>query len=306
MNGDSSIKRVAATVGTFDGVHLGHRLVLDTLRLAAEERDLTPIAITFDAHPLSVIAPDRTPPAIMSPQRKLQELQRLGFATHVLDFTPSTARLSAADWMRNLHAYHAIDAIIIGYDNTFGHDGRSLSPDNYIRLGEEIGLEVIIAPRLEGVSSSAIRRLIAAGNIKEADAMLGQPFILDGVVEEGDRIGRKIGFPTANLRLNHAEGRLLPAFGVYAAEVMMPDGSVMNGVSNIGLRPSVSDIAATPYPRIETHIPGYNGKDFYGQPLEVRLLDFIRPEKKFDSLEDLKKQLQLDCLSLNPDYHKSI
>ncbi len=294
----SSVKRYAATVGTFDGLHRGHRLVLDTLRRAAEERGLTPMAITFDAHPLSVIAPDRTPPAIMSTERKLEELQRLGFVTRILDFTPATARLSAADWMRNLHAFQSVDCIVIGYDNTFGHDGRSLSPDDYIRLGREIGLDVIIAPQLEGISSSAIRRLIADGKIKEANAMLGKPFTLDGIVEEGDRIGRTIGFPTANLRLNSAEDRLLPRFGVYASEVTMPDGTLLPGVTNIGMRPSVKDIAATPLPRIETYIPDYTGPDFYGQPLQVRLLDFIRPEKKFDSLEELKNQLELDCLKV--------
>lgn len=304
MNGDSYIKRFAATVGTFDGLHLGHRKVLDSLRQAARERDLIPMAITFDAHPLAVIAPDRTPPAIMSTKKKLEELRRMGFATHILDFTPATARMAAADWMQNLHSYHAIDCIVIGYDNTFGHDGRSLSPDDYIRIGEEIGLDVIIAPQLEGISSSAIRRLIADGDIKEANAMLGQPFILDGIVEAGDRIGRTIGFPTANLRLNFPEGRILPRFGVYTSEVTMPDGSRLQGVTNIGIRPSVSDLAATPHPRIETHLPGYNGPDFYDRPIEVRLLDFIRPEQKFDSIEELKDRLRIDCLNLNPDHTK--
>lgn len=287
-------KRFAATVGTFDGVHLGHRRVLETLRKAARERGLTPLAITFDRHPLAVIAPDRIPATIMSTRRKLSRIHSLQVATHILDFTPATARLSASDWLRNLHERHGVDCIVIGYDNTFGHDGRSLSPDDYIRLGAENGMDVIVASELEGISSSAVRRLIAQGKIEEVNLMLGQPFTLDGVVEEGDHIGRTIGVPTANLRLDPPGKRALPPFGVYASEVKLPDGRRLPGVTNIGVRPSVRNIADTPATRIETYIIGYDGPELYGMPLEVSLLSFMRPEQKFSGLDALKAQLEAD------------
>lgn len=287
-------KRFAATVGTFDGVHLGHRRVLDTLKKAAAERDLSPLAITFDQHPLALIDPDRTPPAIMSTELKTRRINEEGVNTFILDFTPSTARESAADWMQNLHERHGVDCIVIGYDNTFGHDGRSISPDGYIALGKEMGIDVIVADEIEGISSSAIRRLIAAGKIEEANSMLGQPFTLDGVVEVGDRIGRTLGVPTANLRLKGADQRVLPPFGVYASEVVLPDGRRLAGVTNIGIRPSVSEIADTPTPRIETHILDYDGPELYGEPLLVSLLKYMRPEQKFSGLEALKERLESD------------
>lgn len=285
--------RFAATVGTFDGVHLGHRLVLNTLREEAAVRGLTPMAITFDAHPLTVIAPERTPKAIMSTHRKIQFLKNEGMAVHLLDFTPATARLSTADWMRDLHDYRRVDCIVIGFDNTFGHDGRSLSVDDYIRLGREIGIDVIVAPQMEGISSSAIRRAIAEGDIEAADRMLGATFTLDGTVEEGDRIGRTLGVPTANMRLNPPSGRILPPFGVYASQTLLPGGRQLPSVTNIGLRPTLDGTVTTPRPRIETHILEFDG-NLYGEPIEVALLHFMRPEEKFSDLESLRRRLLED------------
>lgn len=295
-------KKFAATVGTFDGVHRGHLKVLETLRQVAAAEGLTPLAITFESHPLRVIAPERTPHAIMSTAKKIELLRKEGVATHIIDFSPSTACLSAAEWMRRLHDLHGVECIVIGYDNTFGHDGRFLTSEDYLRIGGEIGVKVFVAPELEGISSSAIRRLIKEGKIEEANAMLGRNFILDGIVEEGDRIGRKIGFPTANLHLFPPDHRLLPPFGVYASEVLLPEGRRLPGVTNIGMRPSVSDIADTPRPRIETHILGYSGESLYGKPLEVELLSFIRPEQKFPGIDALKAQLAKD-ISSRTYYH---
>lgn len=290
----NNLKRFAATVGTFDGVHLGHLRVLDTLREAAAKRGLEPLAITFADHPLAVIAPGRRPAAIMSSAQKLALLKEQDVSIHILDFTPAKAALSAAEWLSSLHEHHNIDCIVIGYDNTFGHDGRTLSADDYVRLGESLGIEVVAATELEGISSSAIRRAIAAGNIGEVNRMLGRTFTLEGTIEEGDHIGRTIGFPTANLRLDPPLHRAVPPFGVYASTVTLPDGRRLPGVTNIGLRPSVSDIAETPKPRIETYIIGYHGQDLYGQRLAVGLLKFMRPERRFPSLEALKNQLGRD------------
>ncbi|MDE5843666.1 MAG: riboflavin biosynthesis protein RibF [Muribaculaceae bacterium] len=287
-------ERYAVTIGTFDGLHRGHLRVLDTLNDEAARRGLTPMVITFDAHPLSVIAPERTPAAILSTLYKLAGIRRHGMKIHLLDFTPATARQSASDWIRSLHDYHDVDLIVIGYDNTFGHDGRSLSQDDYIRIGAEAGVEIIIADRVEGISSTAIRRHIAAGHIEKGTELLGHPFTLDGRVEEGDHIGRSLGVPTANIRPALPANRLIPPFGVYASRTRLSDGSVYPSVTNIGLRPTVRDLAATPTPRIETHLIGYDGPDLYGSRIEVELLSRMRDEEKFSSIDALKERLHQD------------
>lgn len=283
--------RRAATIGTFEGVHRGHLCVLHTLRNAAAERGMRPMAITFGDHPLSVIAPDRAPGALMSTRRKLALLRREGTTPHLLNFTPSTARLSTAEWMRHLHEIYNVDCIVIGFDNTFGHDGRSLSPDDYIRLGKEMEIEIIIAPKVAGISSSAIRHDIEAGKIEDANKMLAYPYTLDGIVIKGDQIGRTIGFPTANLQLLPPTDRVLPPYGAYASETLLPDGRLKQSVTNIGIRPSIEK--GKTELRIETYILDFD-EDIYGKEIEVRLLKFLRPEKKFDSLEALKKQLEED------------
>lgn len=287
-------ERYAVTIGTFDGLHRGHLEVLNLLKEEGGRRGLSPMVITFDAHPLSVVAPERTPPAILSTLSKLSAMRGEGLKIHLLDFTPATARQSTADWMRSLHDYHHVDLIVLGYDNTFGHDGRSLSQADYIRLGREAGVEVVIAPQVEGVSSSEIRRLISEGDLEKGAALLGHPFTLDGRVEEGDHIGRSLGVPTANMRPALPVNRLLPPFGVYASLTRLADGSEYPSVTNIGLRPTVRDLAATPTPRIETHLIGYNGPDLYGQRIEVQILRRMRDEEKFSSLEALKERLRKD------------
>lgn len=285
-------KRFAATVGTFDGVHRGHLCVIATLREAASERHLSPIAITFDAHPLSVIAPERVPGAIMSTRSKLAAITAEGVIPQILKFTPSTARQSTAEWMHYLHDSMNVDCIVIGYDNTFGHDGRSLSPDDYIRLGKESGIEVIVAPQIPGISSTAIRRAIAEGRMEDANEMLSAPFSIDGRVVEGDKIGRTIGVPTANLLPSPPEERAIPPFGVYATETLLPDGRILPSVTNIGVRPSIKGSNPNT-PTIETHILGFDG-NLYGKEITVRFLRFMRPEQKFPSLEALKAQLLKD------------
>lgn len=285
-------KRFAATIGTFDGVHRGHLCVLDTLRDAAAERGLSPIAITFDSHPLCVIAPERVPGAIMSTRSKLAAITAEGVIPQILHFTPSTARQSTYEWMHYLHDSMNVDCIIIGYDNTFGHDGRSLSPDDYIRMGKEIGIDVIVAPQIPGISSSAIRRAIAEGRIEDANNMLSAPFSIDGKVVEGDKIGRTIGVPTANLLPSSPEERAIPPFGVYATETLLPDGRILPSVTNIGVRPSIKG-SNSKTPTIETHILNFN-EDLYGKDITVRFLRFMRPEQKFPSLDALKAQLLKD------------
>ncbi len=278
----------AATVGTFDGVHLGHRLVLDTLREEALRDGLEPIAITFDRHPLSLIAPERAPGYLLDTDAKRRLLDAEGVTPVVMPFNEQMRRQTAYEWMRRLHDRMGVRVLVVGYDNTFGSDGLSLDIGDYQSLGEVVGIRVVEAPVLAGVSSSAVRKAVASGEIERANEMLGRPYRLEGTVKGGNHLGSKIGFPTANLPV--PEGQIIPAEGVYAAEATLPDGQRRRAAVNIGRRPTIGDLRA---PIIEAHILDYDG-DLYGEHLALDLIGRIRGEQKFDSVEDLQRQLDRD------------
>ena len=283
-----------ATVGTFDGMHRGHMAVTDTLLKGGAALGLLPLAISFPDHPLMVIAPERAPRLIMPPGEKVAILDGLGIETSLLDFTPELCRLSASDWLRLLRDNHQVAAIVLGYDNTFGSDGRHLRREDYYRIAAELGLTCIEAQEIPGCSSSAIRKAIIDGNIPAANSLLGHPFELLGHIVEGNRIGRTIGFPTANLRPANPSRQLLPPPGVYAARAILPDGLGYPAVANIGFRPTIDERLREADPRIEAHILGFNA-DIYGSPLRLQLLQLLRPEQKFPSLEFLKTQIARDA-----------
>ncbi len=282
-------QRYAATVGTFDGVHRGHTEVLDTLGFEAVIRGLKPIAITFDRHPLSIIAPERTPGMLTS--RKERDLLIRSHHTEPLEipFTPQLAAMTAREWIQHLHDEYKVDLLVIGYDNTFGHDGRKLSHADYVRIGKEVGIEVIEAPCLPGISSSVIRRAVAAGHITEAADMLGRPFALEGTVGTGQQVGRTIGFPTANVI--PAKSMIIPAGGVYAARAFIPSNPTpVAAMVNIGRRPTISDSLGV---TIEANLIDWEG-DLYGRQLRLEFLQRLRDERRFDSLDSLAEQLQKD------------
>lgn len=287
MSQDKSRLKIA-TVGTFDGVHRGHRLVLKTLREEAAREGLEPVVITFDRHPLAVIAPERVPGALSSAEEKARMISEEGVGVHVVPFTEQVRRLTAYEWMRRLHDRLGVKTLIVGYDNTFGSDGLTMTLSDYQSLGEVIGMRVMEAPILDGVSSSAIRKAVKNGNIARANELLGRPYRFEGEVRAGNRLGSKIGFPTANLL--PPRGRQLPAEGVYAALATLPDGSQYPAAVNIGKRPTIGDLAS---PIVEAHIIGYEG-DLYGDSLVLDLIDRVRGEVKFDSVEDLRGQLERD------------
>lgn len=287
MNTDTI--RHAATVGTFDGVHRGHAEVLDTLGFEALIRGLQPIAVTFDRHPLSVIAPERAP-GMLTARSERDLLIRSHRVTPVeIPFTPQLAAMTAAEWMKRLHDEYNTDLLVIGYDNTFGHDGRSLSHADYLRIGEKTGIEIIEAPCLPGISSSAIRRAIAGGSVDEAADMLGRPFALEGTVGTGQQVGRTIGFPTANV-VPEPE-MAVPGGGVYAARAYIPGlKTPVAAMVNIGRRPTIADSLAT---TIEANLIDWSG-DLYGQKLRLEFLQRLRDERRFDSLDSLAERLRQD------------
>lgn len=293
--------RKVATVGTFDGLHRGHRRVLDLLKAVARERGLTPMVVCFDRHPLETIAPERAPLLVQSPSERTNMLYREGLNLLTLEFTPELASLTAGEWLRKMHDEQGVEALVVGYDNTFGCDGVKMNLSDYRRLGRETGVEVIEAPYEPHASSSAVRRLVREGAIEEANGILGRPFTVAGEVVDGKHLGASMGFPTANVRPSYRA--LMPKRGVYEVEVELPAGntslqtpgsSAVKGIANIGIQPTLG----TGEPeRLEVHIPGFEG-NLYGSRLKVRFLRRIRDERKFDTVEQLKTQIEEDIRNI--------
>lgn len=279
------------TTGTFDGVHKGHRKVLDFMKERGAALGLSPAVVTFDRHPLEVISPERAPKLLMSPDDRDAALSSLGVEVVRLAFDESLRRLTAAQWLRRMHRA-GVEEVVVGYDNTFGCDGRSLRMEDYFRLGRAEGIAVEEAPLLPGLSSTLVRDALAQGRVEDAARMLGRPYVLTGTVVHGRHLGHKLGFPTANVDCG---SRLaIPAPGVYAADVVLPYGSLRKAVVNIGTRPTVdngSDIS------VEAHIPGFSG-DLYGKTVSLRFLRRLRDEHRFGSLDELQAAIRADIEAL--------
>lgn len=280
--------RVAA-IGTFDGVHTGHRSVLKVLTDYAKEHDLDPVAITFETHPLKIIDPSRIPSELTPLWKKRNLLLEVGVTPMVLKFDETMRDTTARDWMRFLKTHHNVKALVIGYDNTFGKDGINLSLDDYRKIGKEEGVEILTAEEIKGVSSSAIRKAVKAGEIEKAHRMLGRPYSITSQVVRGNGLGHTLGFPTANIDLPN-DGAI-PKPGVYAGIVKtLEDGVKHPAMINIGKRPTVmrgNDVV------IEAHVINWEG-NLYGKDITVRFLKRLRDEQKFDSIEALKQQLRKD------------
>ena len=299
------------TTGFFDGVHLGHRHVLSAVVSAARERGEEAIVVTFWPHPRTVLQQDARELRLLT---TLEEKKELLLAAgidrvEVLPFTRSFAALSAAEYITLLHDRFHASLIVMGYDNRIGNDKKTASeicaPQAVASrpLPECVVLRTTQwAPpsyKAEGghgpadhtspapVSSTQIRKALEEGKIEEANGMLGYRYGLYGVVVAGNRMGRTIGFPTANMQL-YEPLKLVPANGAYVVEVEVL-GKKFTGMCNIGLRPTVDGKTRT----IETHILDFD-EDIYGLPLHIRFVRRLRDERKFPSLDALKRQLELD------------
>ena len=232
-------RRRITTIGSFDGIHCGHRLVVDMLLSTAQERGLTPSVFAFAQHPLEIIDPSRTPPKLMTFERQQATFKALGLEVFPIYFTAEMRRMTSSEYMRMLHADYDVDVLVIGFDNRFGSD-RESTIDDYRKAAAEIGIEVIQAPQMPDISSTIIRNLISNGDIEQANHKLGYHYPLTGIVEHGKELGHTIGFPTANLRPDD-DRKLVPANGVYAAIAILPDGSRHGAMVNIGHRPTIRD-----------------------------------------------------------------
>ena len=292
---------VVAT-GFFDGVHVGHRLVIKQLVEVAAVRGDDSMVMTFWPHPRNVLQKEaRTLRLLTTLQEKKRMLMDLGVdQVEVLQFTKDFSAMTTEEYLRMLMERSGAKTILLGYDNRVGSD--ALDTDQVARTAENLGLEVIrtdMVPSEVGyaVSSTKIRQQLEAGDVQGAADMLGYEYSLHGVVIAGNRIGRTIGFPTANMQL-YEPLKLVPGNGVYFVRVETV-GRNLFGMCNIGHRPTVSSNNAR---TIETNIFGFE-EDIYGLDIKVTFLQKIRDEKKFDTLDDLKNQLVNDrdaCLEVIP------
>lgn len=283
----------AVTVGTFDGVHIGHKAVLHTLIEEARRRNFIPLALTLDPHPLRLVTPQRAPRLLETPADRLRNLEEEGVEARLLPFTEDVMHHTCAEWMALMKQEYGMRLLVSGYDNRFGSDCRDISADKLAEIASSLGVELITAPQVAGVSSSRIRSAIERGEVQEGAEMLGRPYSITGEVIKGRELGRTIGFPTANILPN--PDILIPARGVYAADAVLPDGTHHRAVVNIGNRPTVgADLPVS----IEAHLPGYTG-NLYGKVLTLKFLRRIRDERRFDSLDALKEQIARDVESLS-------
>ena len=285
---------VAAT-GFFDGVHLGHRQVAARLCAVAASREEESVVVTFWPHPRSVLQQDADKLRLLTTlEEKKRMLVELGVnRVEVLPFNREFSRLSVRDFISEyLVGRFGVTTLILGYDHRLGHDAFT-GPRQMMDAVSSCGVTPVRVDEFVSgrstVSSTMIRNALFSGDVESARQMLGYRYSLCGVVVSGNRLGRTIGFPTANMQL-YEPLKLVPADGVYAVEAEVLGGKY-KGVCNIGVRPTVGMGNAR---TIETHILGF-GQDIYGLDIRVRFLARLRDERKFDSLEDLRLQLARDC-----------
>lgn len=287
--------RRIAVVGTFDGVHRGHRFLIDYMLSQASQRNLEPSIITFASHPLHIINPQAIPPQLSTYEERIALLSTCGIASCImLDFNEELRQLTARQFMEMIHRDFGIDTLVVGFNTRFGKDCVE-GYNQYRIMGAGIGVEVIQAPEFgQGISSSAIRKKLANNQLSDANAALGYRYSITGKVVKGKQIGRTIGFPTANIEPSNSE-KLIPAPGVYAVDVIVPDvPTPLRAMLNIGRRPTIDNLSAQQ--SIEAHIIDYSG-DLYDKTLQIEFINFLRNEQQFESLAALTAQLHCDRLA---------
>jgi riboflavin kinase/FMN adenylyltransferase len=283
-----------ATVGFFDGLHIGHRFLIDELKTIASARNKKSVVVTFSTHPRKVLHADFQPQLLTTLSEKLLQLESTGIdACIVLDFTIEMAKLSAYEFLKTyLFEQFNVQVLLVGHDHRFGHN-RTEGIAEYQQYGKELGLEVIEAEYYatetdRHISSSTIRTALMNGDIEHANRLLTYEYTLMGVVVDGFRVGRKIGFPTANVKSEEPE-KLIPAIGVYAVRVKWKN-QFYKGMMNIGNRPTMENGENV---SIEVHIIDFDA-DIYQETIKIDFIRKIRDEKKFNTVEELVEQLHKD------------
>ena len=285
-------RKVCLAIGFFDGVHLGHQQILRQTITDAAQHEALALVITFDRHPNTIVAPHRVPQLIYPLEKKLRTIESFGpHAALVLKFDEALSRRSGEQFTRDLHAnLGRLQSICVGANFVFGHK-RSGNVELLRRLATELGFTVhgVAAVALDGkpVSSTRIRDAIRLSDLDAAGQMLGRAYALCGKVVPGERLGHKLGFPTANL---DTTGLVLPPNGVYAAHAQL-ERRTFKAVVNIGFRPTIQPPESRP--RVEAHVLEFNG-DLYGREIELELMEKLRDEKRFASLDELRAQIGRD------------
>jgi len=279
------------TLGVFDGLHLGHQLIMRTVVERASQTDAVPTVITFDPHPRAVLHPESAPPLLQTLDQKVEGFGALGIEqTIVIRFDEMFSRIRAEDFLRDVvkDRLHAKE-VYLGRGFAFGHD-REGNIELLRRVSQELGFIADEVPevrfRNQRVSSSKVRQLLAEGKVNIARRLLGRPYGVEGRVEKGAERGRTLGFPTANL---HPKNRVIPRNGVYVTGTLI-DGKWRRSVTNVGLRPTFD---SNTEPSVETFVIDWAG-DLYGDVVRVRFLHRLRDEKKFASVVELKTQIERD------------
>ncbi|HVU08281.1 MAG TPA: bifunctional riboflavin kinase/FAD synthetase [Verrucomicrobiae bacterium] len=293
-------KKVCLAIGFFDGVHLGHQQIIRQTISDAHQHDAIPLVLTFDKHPNVIVAPDKVPPLIYSLPQKLRVIESLGVENILLiAFGKKFSEQTGEEFIRSLaKQLGKIHSICVGADFVFGYK-RSGDVALLKKLGSELHFQVhgLAAVSLDGeiVSSTRIREMIRAGNLDAASQMLGRAYTICGKIVEGDKLGQKFGFPTANL---DAANLILPPNGVYSGSTNL-NGTFYRVALNIGFRPTIA--TGKLELRVEAHILDFNG-NLYGQELEIEIGEKLREEKKFASPDELKAQIARDVAKVREKF----
>jgi len=287
------LKGAAVAIGAFDGVHRGHQAVIANARDAAKRLGAPLGVVSFDPHPRRWFQPDAAPFRLMTADQMARALAPLGVdALYLLPFDAGMAAMSDEAFAREVLANGlGIRHAAVGFDFTYGK-GRTGSPEGLRRHGESLGFTVGLTDRVDDpdglkLSSSAVREALKAGDMARATAILGRPFAIEGQVVHGDKRGRTIGVPTANVRM---ADYMRPAYGIYATRTRLPDGRIVDGVASLGVRPMYE----LPEPLLEVWLFDFD-EDLYGQTVETELIAFLRGEMAFDGLDALKVQIDADA-----------
>ncbi len=283
---------IVATIGFFDGVHAGHRFLIEQVKGVAQERGLPSAVITFPQHPRAVLHQDFQPKLLNSREEREELLRQTGVDyCFVLDFTPEMSELSANIFIGEvLVGKYRVDTLVVGYDHRFGKN-RAEGFEDYKKSGEKYGMNVVLAKELDEklhVSSTVIRNALLDGKVSLATQLLGYYYSLTGRVVEGNQLGRTIGFPTANIQLLQ-NFKVIPKEGIYAVLAFV-NTDWYQGMAYIGTRPSITTAGEM---RFEVNLFEFSG-NLYEQPIEIAFVAYLREDMKFENLEDLKLQLEED------------
>ncbi len=290
-------KSTIATIGTFDGIHIGHQKILNSLVISAKENNLKSVVITFDPHPRKIINQKNSVELINTIEEKKEKLKTLGIDYLIIQkFDQKFSETEAKKFVEILKCNINIEKLIVGYDHKFGKN-RNANINDLRKYGKELNFEVIEIDALEieevNISSTKIRYAIKNGNIKLANSYLAYNFFLIGKVVKGHSRGKELGFPTANLMID--DDKIIPKNGVYLVKSKIENQNVF-GMMNIGYNPTFDNSSK----KIETHFFNLN-KNLYGKLIKIELLEYIREEKRFKTVDDLIQRLKLDrdkCLKL--------